>query len=92
MGNNQGTYYYYQEDIFSKFGIDRINYLKVDCEGAEVPFLLDKDLSKIDNIGLELHWYNKSSAKKLIAHISKIHKVVKKRGKTIYNFQIKWMF
>jgi FkbM family methyltransferase len=36
------------EDIFEKYNISRINYLKVDCEGGEYDFLMNKDLTKID--------------------------------------------
>jgi len=77
------------EDVFGRFNIDRINYLKVDCEGAEVPFLLDKILFRVDNIGMELHWADQQPAKRLIDHISKTHDIVKRRGKNIYNFRIK---
>jgi len=43
------------EDIFEMCAIDRINYLKIDCEGSEYDFLYGKDLSRIDCIGIEIH-------------------------------------
>jgi len=57
------------EELFSLLGVDRINYLKIDCEGAEYDFLMDKDLSKIDCIGMELHHHIEHQ--KLVAHIEK---------------------
>lgn len=56
---DEGTYEEVQstslEDIFEKFNLSRINYLKVDCEGGEYDFLMNKDLSKIDCISIEIH-------------------------------------
>ena len=43
------------DDIFIRYQIDKIDYLKVDCETSEYNFLLNKDLSKIKFIGIELH-------------------------------------
>lgn len=43
------------EDIFTKFNIDRINYLKIDCECSEYNFLMNKDLSRIDYMAIEIH-------------------------------------
>lgn len=35
--------------------VDNIDYLKIDCETSEYEFLLNKDLSNIKYIGMELH-------------------------------------
>jgi FkbM family methyltransferase len=43
------------EDIFYIWNIERINYLKVDCEGGEYDFLICKDMSKIDYLSIEIH-------------------------------------
>jgi FkbM family methyltransferase len=43
------------DDIYSRYDIDYIDYLKVDCEGSEYPLLMNKDLSKINFLALELH-------------------------------------
>lgn len=42
-------------DIYTEFGIDKINYLKIDCEGGEYDFLMNNDLSEIDYIAVEVH-------------------------------------
>ena len=65
------------EGIFKKFKLGKIDYLKVDCEFSEVPFLMDKDLSYIDYIGIEHHGMDQDQTKKLINHILKYFK---KRG------------
>tara|TARA_R110000803_G_scaffold33746_1_gene73847 strand:- start:949 stop:1563 length:615 start_codon:yes stop_codon:yes gene_type:complete len=44
------------EGIYKMVGDRRINFLKVDCENSEYEILLNKDLSKIDHISMELHW------------------------------------
>lgn len=44
--------------LFEKFNLQRIDFLKMDCEGAEYPVLLNSDndiLSKITTISLEFH-------------------------------------
>lgn len=58
------------EDSNAKF----IDYLKIDCECCEYEFLMNKDLSSIKYIGMEIHnqrgekdWYA------LLKHIEKTH-------------------
>ena len=53
-----------------------IDYLKMDCECCEYYFLMNKDLSNIKYIGMEIHgqlgeknWYD------LLNHISKTHSI-----------------
>lgn len=63
------------EDIFKFLNVDYINYLKVDIEGAEYAFLLGKDLSRVDVIGIEIHAKRGyiEQVNKLMAHIRKTH-------------------
>jgi len=44
------------EDLFKKINCGVIDYLKIDCETSEFPFLYNKDISKIRYIGAELHF------------------------------------
>lgn len=51
-----------------------IDYLKIDCETSEYHFLIGRDLSKIDYIGIELHWQmGKEKYDYLLEHITKTH-------------------
>jgi FkbM family methyltransferase len=43
------------EKIFERLDNQDINYLKIDCETSEYLFLMDKDLSKIKYLGIEVH-------------------------------------
>lgn len=43
------------EDIYKHNEIDYIDYLKVDIEGSEYSFLMNKDLSKINFMAMEEH-------------------------------------
>ena len=43
------------EGLYKFFNIDFIDYLKIDIEGAEYDFLLDKDLSNIGCLAIEIH-------------------------------------
>ncbi len=46
------------KDLLEKFGINELDFLKVDCEGAEYPFIFSADkqvLAKIKTISLEFH-------------------------------------
>lgn len=69
------------EDIFEKFELEKIDYLKIDCEGAEYDFLLNKDLSKIDFISAELHiQIGEEKIKELEKYIEKDFDVVRRGG------------
>jgi FkbM family methyltransferase len=41
--------------LFGKINEKYIDYMKIDCENSEYEFLLNKDLSNIGYIGIELH-------------------------------------
>lgn len=64
------------EDIFSRFNIERINYLKIDCEGSEYDFLMGKDLSKIDYISIEIHNQLKEKAQELFHYLQERFDVI----------------
>uniref|UniRef100_A0A6C0EVB3 Methyltransferase FkbM domain-containing protein n=1 Tax=viral metagenome TaxID=1070528 RepID=A0A6C0EVB3_9ZZZZ len=58
-------------DITERIG-GCIDYMKVDCETSEYNLLMDKDLSKIKYMGIELHWQmGKDNFNKLVNHILK---------------------
>ncbi len=61
------------EHIFGLCNIDMIDYLKVDCEGAEYDLLMNKDLSRINFMVVEFHpgFLGKEKMKELIMHIKK---------------------
>jgi FkbM family methyltransferase len=64
------------EDIFKMIGNQRINYLKLDCENSEYEILMNKDLSNIDYIAMELHWQmGEEKYKELLDYVSKFFKV-----------------
>lgn len=58
-----------------------IGLLKVDCEGAEYDLLIDKDLSKIKYIVMELHnFLGGVKQKQLMTHIENTHKEIYSEG------------
>jgi len=59
------------EQIVQEYG--EINLLKVDVEGSEYPFLLNKDLSKINYIVGEMH-FGKEQQLELIEWLKKFNK------------------
>lgn len=61
------------DDIINKYGT--INLLKIDVEGSEYEFLLNKDLTKINYIVGEIHYRPEFSSKLLIDWISKTHDI-----------------
>lgn len=59
------------EDIIERAG-GYIDYMKIDCETSEYHLLMDKDLSKIKYMGIELHWQmGQENFDKLVNHILK---------------------
>ena len=59
------------EEIIEKYG--EINLLKIDVEGSEYPFLLNKDLSKVNHIVGEMH-FGKEQQIELINWLNKFGK------------------
>jgi len=64
------------ETCAERLETDEIDYLKIDCECCEFEFMLDKDLSKIKFIGMELHnQRGEHMWNRLIEHIKKTHSI-----------------
>lgn len=64
------------ETIIDRIG-GHVDYMKIDCETSEYALFMDKDLSNVDIIAMELH--NQLGQKKcseLVDHISKTHKLI----------------
>jgi FkbM family methyltransferase len=59
------------EDIFKLIGHDHIDYMKIDIEGSEYDFLLEKDLSNIALIAMEFHGSDQQIKDRLFAHLGK---------------------
>lgn len=67
-------------EVFEKNNIDSVDFLKLDCEGAEFEILYattEINLKKIDKIGGEYHEYGKYPVDDLIAYLSKFGDVKK---------------
>jgi FkbM family methyltransferase len=64
------------EDIIKRAGdYDYIDYMKIDCENSEYHLLMEKDLSKIKYMGIEIHCQmGKENFEKLTNHILKYFK------------------
>lgn len=43
------------EEVINRTGSDEINFMKIDCENSEYLILLNKDLTKIKYIAIEIH-------------------------------------
>lgn len=64
------------ERLLSDSGAEEIDYMKIDCECGEYPFMLEKDLSKIKYIGMELHsQVGEEKFTELLNHIKKTHDI-----------------
>lgn len=68
------------DGILNKFKIDKIEYLKIDCEGGEYKFLMNKDLSKIKYIGIEIHLHLGEKAKELINFLCNSFDIIDSKG------------
>lgn len=61
-----------------------IDYMKVDCETSEYPLLMNKNLSNIGIIAIEIHCQlGKRRAEELVNHIKKTHILIKEYSKHI---------
>lgn len=74
------------EEIKSKY--QKIKILKIDIEGAEYEFLLDKDLSFIEYIVGEFH-FGKEKQMELVSYIMKSHNLISYDGGHCYSFKQK---
>lgn len=71
------------EEIIGK--LCKIDYLKIDCETSEYPFLFEKDLGNIHYIGIEIHHHlGIKKYNDLISWIKKTHNLI--NGDDIYTF------
>ncbi len=82
------------EDVMAEacsyFDSTTIDLLKVDCEGAEYDFLIDKDLHSVESIVMEIHNFldhlpsktnpNINQRYDLIQHILKTHNLIQSFG------------
>jgi len=69
------------ERIFEMLNITKIDYLKIDCEGGEYDFLMNKNLGNINYIGIEIHIHlGKEKMNELITHIEKTHSTYSTHG------------
>jgi len=66
------------DDIFDLIKVDRINYLKIDCEGSEYEIFKNfNSYDKIDFIAMELHdFYGFECKRKLIEEIHRTHHII----------------
>jgi len=58
------------EDLITFLNLDRIDFLKVDIEGAEYNFLYESDLSIVDVLAVEVHFLQNEQSKKLMKKIN----------------------
>jgi len=68
--------------LLAESGAKEVDYMKIDCECCEYEFMMDKDLSKIKYIGMELHnQLGEDKYTQLLEHIKKTHDI---HGAPIY--------
>lgn len=65
------------EDLLKEINHDKIDYLKLDCETSEYPFLYGKDLTPFKYIGAELHFQlGEQKYNELLSFITKTHDLI----------------
>jgi len=76
------------DKIYEENKFDYIDYMKVDCEGSEYDFLMNKDLSRINFLVIELHdgFLGKEKADQLLRYIDKFFKLEFKIGEHVFFF------
>ena len=67
-------------DIFKKFNLIKIDYLKIDCEGGEYDFLMNKNLLNIDYLGIEIHIQLREKAQELEQYLNKYFTSIHQSG------------
>tara|TARA_B100000886_G_scaffold20126_2_gene12928 strand:+ start:6845 stop:7543 length:699 start_codon:yes stop_codon:yes gene_type:complete len=64
------------EGMFDFFDLNYVDYMKIDIEGAEYDFLLNKDLSNIVSMGIEIHGtFGKEKKDELKNYLSKYFRI-----------------
>ena len=61
-----------------------VDYMKIDCEGAEYKFLQDQDLSKVLFLAGEYHGEDIQEQNRLWDHIKKTHELSRVRNKNVF--------
>lgn len=78
-------------EIFSDNNIDKIDFLKMDCEGSEyeiIPHLIETDLiKKIDNISIELHGRDQKEYAATLNFLSESYESVTMKGNHLAHFR-----
>ena len=79
------------EKIYEDNEIDYIDYMKVDCEGSEYDFLMNKDLSRISFLVMELHngYLGQKKTEELLQYLNKFFDLQFKIGDHILFFREK---
>jgi FkbM family methyltransferase len=63
------------EDLYDNIGNQEIDYCKCDCEISEYQVFINKDISPIKYLGIELHWQmGEERYDELLSHIIATHK------------------
>lgn len=79
------------DKIYKDNQFDHIDYMKVDCEGSEYDFLMNKDLSRISFLVMELHdgYLGKKKTEELLQYLNKFFDLQFKIGDHILFFSQK---
>jgi FkbM family methyltransferase len=72
------------QGVMNLAGNNYIDYMKIDCEGAEYDFLQGQDLSNIYCITGEYHGSNIQQQNKLWSHLKKTHDITLVQEKNIF--------
>lgn len=94
QSNNHGWRGEYEECITLCFedlvGNRKVGLLKIDCEGAEYDFLMNKELSTIKYIVGEFHnFLGKEKQNNLFGHINKTHTEIYTEGDGVHSHFVK---
>ena len=81
------------KNIIKENNIDYVDYMKVDCEGAEYDFLMSQDLSKVFFLSMELHpgLIGIKRATELLIHLSRYFVLEFKVGQNVFFYSKKGM-
>ena len=63
-------------DMLKFFNVEKIDFLKVDIEGAEYDFLFNRDLSCVDVLAIECHFSENENTKELTRHLQNYFNIV----------------
>ena len=69
-------------DLLKFLGLSRVDFLKVDIEGAEYAFLYEADLSVVDILAIEIHFSSTKKSKSLISKIEENFSYLSKKEGT----------